>query len=85
VANDAAEAESIYPNVRSFLDDGTGKAALPGADEAAIMPRDPVYAAIAVRKGLLVFGISFPEGDGSRDRLVQLAKLVLERGDALTH
>ena len=86
VGFDAADASSIFVNVRSFVDLGTGKAALPEADEVAILPAgggSPGYAAIAVRKGLLVFGISCPSGDGAADALVALARLVIQRGSAL--
>jgi hypothetical protein len=87
VGTDDADASAIFVNVRSFIDVGTGKAALPEADEVALLASaggSPDYAVIAVRKGLLVFGISFPAGDGAQDRLVALARLVLARGDALT-
>ncbi len=86
VTTDAADADGVWQNVRSFLDTGNGKALLPGPDDVAIDTAidTPPYAAIAVRKGRLVFGISIPTGTRAADQLVALAKLVLDRASALT-
>ncbi len=87
VGIDEADAAAIYPSVRSFVDLGTGKAALPEADDVAVLPSsggNPDYAVIAVRKGRLVFGISFPAGTGAQEALIALSRLVLQRGEALS-
>ena len=72
-----------------FLDfEGSGKAALPNADDARLRTDNPIdgggeWAGIAVQKGRLVFLIGIPSSDAAASQLVTLAKLVLERGAAL--
>lgn len=86
LATNEADASAIY-QTSSFMDSGLGKAALPEADEVRFLAPaggSPDYAVIAVRKGLLVFDISFPAGSGAQDALIALARLVLQRGEALT-
>jgi hypothetical protein len=78
------DAKSTYAEIR---DAGTARAvALAGADQAEIsqVKGPPAFTLIAVRKGRLVFGIGVPATAKSQDAVVGLAKLVLQRGDAMT-
>jgi hypothetical protein len=65
------------------VDDAT--ADLPGADEAGTnLAGDGGIVAIGVRQGQVCIDISFPGGAGDRDKLVALARLVIQRDTALT-
>ena len=83
VAPDANEAKATYAEVRG----APGKAAtLAGADQAEVsqVKGPPAYTAIAVRKGKLVFGLGVPATAKSQEAVLSLARLALQRGDALT-
>ena len=65
--------------------EGVGKAAFPDADGAKLRTDIPGgYAGIAVWQGKLVFDIGIPTTAQSKDQLIALAKLVLERAKGLT-
>lgn len=86
LATNEADASAIYVT-SSFIDSGLGKAALPEGDEVKFLAStggSPDYAVIRVRKGLLVFDITFPAGSGAQDALIALSRLVLQRGEALS-
>jgi hypothetical protein len=79
--------EATYQEIRSnggiLLDDATGD--LPGVDAAGTVMDGPGHmAAIGVRKGQLTFDIDVPTSSGARAQLIALAKLVPQRGSALT-
>jgi hypothetical protein len=58
---------------------------LPGADQADLnLNATGGMAAIVVRKGQLTFDMSFPSNPNARTQLIALARLVLQRGSALT-
>jgi hypothetical protein len=56
---------------------------VPGADEAqwsaATKSGGPAFAAIAVRRGTLVFVLGFPTGPNAQTQLMKLAAVVLQR------
>ena len=57
---------------------------LPGADQAGVnLNGAGGMAAIVVRKGQLIFDMSFPGGPQARAELIALSALVMERGAAL--
>ena len=65
--------------------EGAGKAAFPDADGALLRTDIPGgYAGIAIWKGKLVFDIGIPTTAQSKDQLIALAKLVLDRAKGLT-
>ena len=84
IAPDANEAKATYKELKS----GTvGKAAtVAGADEAevALVKGPPAYTTISVRKGKLSFGIGVPTSAKSQEAVAGLARLVLQRGEALS-
>ena len=83
VAPDSNEAKATYTEARG----APGKAAsLPGVDQAEMsqLPGPPMVTILTVRKGKLVFGIGVPATAKSQDAVLSLARLVLQRGDALT-
>lgn len=83
IAPDANEAKATYREVSG----GGGKAvALPGADQAELTQDKgpPAYTQVSVRKGKLAFGIGVPTTAKSAEAVTALAKLVLQRADALT-
>ena len=83
IAPDANEAKATYAEARG----GPGKAAtLPGVDQAEMsqLPGPPAFTLITVRKGKLVFGIGVPATAKSQDAVLALARLALQRGEALT-
>ena len=82
VAPDEKEAKATYAEVRG----APGKVAtLAGADqaEASQVSGPPAYTFIAVRKGKLVFGLGVPTTAKSQEAVLALARLVLQRGDAM--
>jgi hypothetical protein len=63
---------------------GDGKAAFPDADGASLRTDIPGgYAGITIWKGKLVFDIGIPTTASSKDQLIALAKLVLQRAAGL--
>jgi hypothetical protein len=65
--------------------EGVGKAAFPDANGAKLrtdIPGD--YAGITIWKGKLVFDLAIPTTDQAKDQLIALAKLVLQRAQAIT-
>jgi hypothetical protein len=82
IAPDEKEAKATYAEVRG----APGKAAaLAGADQAEVsqLRGPPAYTAISVRKGRLVFGLGVPATAKSQEAVLALARLVLQRGEAL--
>ena len=87
LAASSADSEASFNAVAApMLDfEGAGKAAFPGANDAKIRTDMPDgYAAIAIWDGKLVFDIGIPPSDHAKDRLIALAKLVLDRAKGLT-
>lgn len=79
--------EATYQQVKInggiVADDATGD--LPGVGAAGIQLNGPGnMATIAVRKGQVTFDIGFPTNPNARAQLIVLAKLVLQRGSALS-
>jgi hypothetical protein len=57
---------------------------LPGTDQAGVnLNGTGGMAAIVVRKGQLIFDMSFPTNPNARTQLISLARIVLQRGGAL--
>ena len=82
LAGSTADSKPSYDSASAPMLDfaGDGKAAFPDADGARIRNDIPgPYAGIAIWKGKLVFDIGIPTTDTSKDQLIALAKLVLQR------
>ena len=87
LADTAADSQGAFDAASApMLDfEGAGKAAFPDADGAKLRTDIPGgYAGITIWKGKLVFDIGIPTTAQSKDQLVALAKLVLERAKGLT-
>jgi len=67
-----------------LIADTTGD--LPGVDNVGTVMNGPGnMAAIGVQKGAMTFDIDVPTAPNARPQLIALAKLVLQRGSALSH
>ena len=87
VAADVAESEGTFDTVVETMNDdsATTRTDLGDVDAAEYDgATEGTFAAIAVWKGKLVYTIGIPMSDASRDQLLTLAKLVLERGAGIT-
>ncbi len=87
LADSTADSQASFDAASApMLDfEGAGKAAFPDADGALLRTDIPGgYAGIAIWKGKLVFDIGIPTTAQSKDQLIALAKLVLERAKGLT-
>jgi hypothetical protein len=87
LAGSTADSKASYDSVSAPMLDfaGDGKAAFPDADGASIQKDIPGgYDGIAIWKGKLVFDIGIPSTGKSKDQLIALAKLVLQRAAGLT-
>jgi hypothetical protein len=82
IAPDANEAKATYAEVRG----APGKAVSLAADQAEVsqVKGPPAFTAISVRKGKLVFGLGIPTTAKSAEQVTALARLVLQRADALS-
>jgi hypothetical protein len=75
--------QEVKTNGGILQDDATGD--LPGVDAAGTQLNGPGgMATIGVKSGQLTFDIGFPTNPNARAQLIALAKLVLQRGTALT-
>lgn len=86
LAGSSADSKASYDSASAPMLDfaGDGKAAFPDADGASIQKNIPGgYDGIAIWKGKLVFDIGIPSTSGSKDQLIALAKLVLQRAAGL--
>ena len=87
LAASSADSQSAFDAASAPMLDsaGDGKAAFPDADGAKLRTDIPDgYAGITIWKGKLVFDIGIPTTAGSKDQLIALAKLVLQRAAGLT-
>lgn len=87
LADTAADSQGAFDAASApMLDfEGAGKAAFPDADGAKLRTDIPGgYAGITIWKGKLVFDIGIPTTAQSKDQLIALAKLVLQRAAGLT-
>ena len=86
VTKDGDDAKGVYETMRGEAGRASKTAnPLPGVDqsELANVAGPPAFTTIAVRKGKLVFAIGVPTTPKSRDTVVSLTKLVLQRGEKL--
>jgi hypothetical protein len=87
LAGSTADSKAAYDAAAAPMLDfaGDGKKAFPDADGASVQKDIPGgYDGIAIWKGKLVFDIGIPSTDKSKDQLIALAKLVLQRAAGLT-